>query len=170
MLGDFPWNRKIISCQKIITKIFTVRKTVKMSILSPVATLEMHEREGAAATNCYKNKSKTIQVELKGFRTTQTVTTTPPISVFTLSHPKNRDLFWVDPKVCFRNSQPWKKISTNNFHHSKLHPKQGLILIYEQNRTKLSEKLSRTKGAVKKLLKWVQLNFILSDPHNRKCW
>ena len=42
-LGAFDSIMKNRECQKIITKVFTVQETVKLRILSSVATLEAHK-------------------------------------------------------------------------------------------------------------------------------
>ena len=110
---------------------------VKLWVRSSVATLEAHKSGNGVETNCYKYKKITIEVLLGWLLTTRTAATTPRISIFTLSLLKIRAFHLMFPNVCFLISQRWKKISTNNFHQYKLHPKKNLSLEYEQNRTKL---------------------------------
>ena len=110
---------------------------VKSRIHSSVATLEAHKSESGVETKCYKHKRNTIGVLLEWILTTRTAATTPRISIFSLSLHKNRPVFLMFPNVCLLNSQKWKKISTNEFHHCKLHLYESLSLEYEQNRTKL---------------------------------
>ena len=105
---------------------------VKSRIHSSVATLEAHKSESGVETKCYKYKKNTIEVILEWFLTTRTAATTPRISIFTLSLLKIRAVFLMFPNVCFLISQRWKKISTNGFHHCKLHPQGRLGLEYEQ--------------------------------------
>ena len=88
-------------------------------------------------TNCHKYKRKTIGVLLEWFLTTRTAAITPRISIFTLSLLKIRAVFLMFPNVCLLISRRWKKISTNNFRHFKLHPWESLSLKYDRNRTKL---------------------------------
>ena len=83
------------------------------------------------------NTKKTIELILEWFLTTRTAATTPRISIFTLSLFKIRAVFLLFPNVCLIISQRWEKISTNGFHHCKLHPTENLSLEYERNRTKL---------------------------------
>ena len=65
-MGDFHGILKIRSCRKIKTKIITVRKTVKLRILSSVATLEVRVSESGVKTNCSKYKrNDTIEVILE---------------------------------------------------------------------------------------------------------
>ena len=84
-LTDFHRILKIRSCGKFKTKIITVRKTVKLWILSSVETLEAHKTESGMETNCYKYKTNTIEVLLEWFLTTHTAATTSRIIIFTLS-------------------------------------------------------------------------------------
>ena len=74
---------------------------------------------------------------LEWFLTTRTATTTPRISIFTLSLLKIRADFLMFPNVCLLICRGWKKISTNSFRHCKAHPWESLSLEYERNRTKL---------------------------------
>ena len=110
---------------------------VKLRIHSSVATLQAHKSESGVEINCHKNK-KTIEVILEWFLTTHTAATTPRISIITLSLLKIRAVFLMFTNVCFPISRRWNKISTNKFHHCKLHPRESLSLEYEQNRTELS--------------------------------
>ena len=59
------------------------------------------------------------------------------------------------PNVCFLISRRWKKISTNGFHHCKLHPSANLSLEYERNRTKL--RYWKIVANEKCTANWVQL-------------
>ena len=136
-MKDFHRILKIKNCRKIKTKISTVRKIVKSWIHSSVATLDAHKSESGVETKCYGYKKNTIGVLLEWILTTRTAATTPRISIFTLSLLKIRPVFLMFPNVCLLNSQRWKKISTNGFHHSKLRPQESLSLEYEQNRTNL---------------------------------
>ena len=111
---------------------------VKLWFHNSVATLEAHKSESGVETNCYKNKGNTIEVLLEWLLTTRTTATTPRISIFTLSLLKIRAVFLMFPNVCLLISQRWKKISTNGFHHCKLHPWESLSLEYKRNRTKLT--------------------------------
>ena len=61
----------------------------------------------------------------------------PRISIFTLSLLKIRPVFLMFPNVRLLISRRWKKISTNGFHHCKLHPWETLNFEYEQNRMTL---------------------------------
>ena len=61
-LGDFHCILKIKSFKKILTKIITVRKTVKLCILKSIANLEALKSESGVKKNCYKHKRKTIEV------------------------------------------------------------------------------------------------------------
>ena len=111
---------------------------VKSWFHSSVAPLAAYKSESGVDTNCYKYKKNTIGVILEWILTTRTAATTPRISIFTLSLLKIRSVFFlVFPNVCLLISQRWKKISTNGFHHCKLHPWESLSLEYEQNRTNL---------------------------------
>ena len=92
-LGDFHRNPKITGCRKIKTKIITVRKTVKLWILSSVATLEANKSESGVETNCYKYKTETIETNLEWFLPKRTTASTPRINIFTLSLPKIRAFF-----------------------------------------------------------------------------
>ena len=74
---------------------------------------------------------------LDWFSTTLTAATTPRISIFTLALLKIRAVFSMFPNVCLLISRTWKKISTNGFHHCKLHPRESLSLAYERNRKQL---------------------------------
>ena len=103
---------------------------VKSRIHSSVATLEAYKSESRVDTNCYKYKRNTIGVLLEWFVTTRTAATTSRVSCF-------RAVFLTFPNVCLLFSQRWKKISTNGYHHCKLHPKEKLSLEYKWNRTKL---------------------------------
>ena len=136
-LNDFHRILKIESCRKITTKIITVRKMVQLWIHSSVATLEAHKSESGVETKCYEYKRNTIRVLLEWFLTTRMAATTAGISIFTLSLLKIRAVFWMFPNVCLLISQRWKKISTNGFHHCKLHLWKKLGLELERNRTKL---------------------------------
>ena len=110
---------------------------VKLWFHSSVATLEAHKSESGVDTNCYEYNRNTIGVILEWISTTRTAATTPRISIFTLSLLKIRPVFLMFPNVCLLISRRWKKISTNSFHHCKLHPWESLSLEYEQNRTNL---------------------------------
>ena len=110
---------------------------VNLWIHSSVATLQAHKSESGMKTNFYKYKRKTIEVILEWFLTTRTAATTQRISIFTLSLLKIRAVFLMFPNVCFPISQIWKKISTNGFHHWKLHLSENLSLQYARNRTEL---------------------------------
>ena len=136
-LSDFYRIFKVRSCWKNKTKIITVRKTLKMRFHSSVASLEECKSESGVKTTCYKFKKNTIEMLLEWFLTTQTAATNPRISMFTLSLLKIRAVFLMFPNVCFLFSRNWKKISTNGFHHWKLHLKESLSLDYERNWTKL---------------------------------
>ena len=106
-------------------------------IHSSVATLEAHKSESGVGTNCYRYTRNIIEVILEWSLTTPTAATTPRFSIFTLSLLKIRALLLIFPNVCFLISQRRKKISTNGFHHCKLHLWESLSLEYERNRTKL---------------------------------
>ena len=134
-MGDFHRILKIKRCRKTKTKIITFRKTVKLWFHSSVATLEAYKSESGVETRCYEYKRNTIGVLLEWILTTRTAATTPRISIFTLSLLKIRLFFLMFPNVCLLISRRWKKISTNGFHHCKLHPWESLSLEYEQNRT-----------------------------------
>ena len=110
---------------------------VKSWIHSPVATLEAYKSESGVETKCYEYKRNTIGVLLEWILTTRTAATTPRISIFTLSLLKIRHVFLMFPNVCLLISRRWKKISTNSFHHCKLHLWENLSLEYERNRTNL---------------------------------
>ena len=110
---------------------------VKSRIRSSVATLEAYKSESGVEKKCYEYKRNTIGVILEWILTTRTAATTPRISIFTLSVLKIRPVFLMFPNVCLLISQRWKKISTNDFHHCKLHLQESLSLEYEQNRTNL---------------------------------
>ena len=110
---------------------------VKLWFHSSVATLEAYKSESGVGTNCYEYNRNTIGVILEWILTTRTAATTPRISIFTLSLLKIRPVFLMFPNVCLLNTQRWKKISTNGFHHCKLHLWESLSLEYERNRTKL---------------------------------
>ena len=110
---------------------------VKSWFHSSVATLEAYKSESGVDTNCYEYNRNTIGVILEWILTTRTAATAPRISIFTLSLLKIRPVFWMFPNVCLPISRRWKKISTNGFHHCKLHPEESLSLEYEQNRTNL---------------------------------
>ena len=121
-LADFHCIPKIKSCQKIKTKIITVRKMVKLRIHSSVATLEAYKSESGMKTICYKYKRITTEVLLEWFLATRMAATTPGIRIFTLSLLKIWAVFLMFPNVCLLIFQRWKKISTNSFPHCKLHP------------------------------------------------
>ena len=110
---------------------------VQLWFHSSVATLEAYKSESGVDTNCYKYKRNTIGVLLEWILTTRTAATTPRISIFTLSLLKIRPVFLMFPNVCLLISRRLKKISTNGFHHCKLHLYEILSLEYERNRTKL---------------------------------
>ena len=110
---------------------------VKLWFHSSVATLEAYKSESGVDANCYKNKGNTIGVILEWILTTLMAATTPRTSIFTLSLLKIRAVFLMFPNVCLLISQTWKKISTNGFHHCKLHLQESLSLEYERSRTKL---------------------------------
>ena len=133
----FSQHSKVKSCRKFKTKITTVRKMVKSWIHSSVATLEAHKSESGVETKCYEYKRNTIGVLLEWFLTTRTASTTPRISIFTLSLLKIRPVFLMFPNVCLLISRRWKRLLTNGFHHCKLNPEESLSLEYEQNRTNL---------------------------------
>ena len=110
---------------------------VKLWFHSSVATLEAYKSESGMNTNCCKYKMNTIEVILEWILTTRTAATTPRCSIFTLSLLKVTAVFLMFPNVCLPISQRWKQISTNGFHHCKLHPWESLSLENERNRTKL---------------------------------
>ena len=110
---------------------------VKSWIHSSVATLEAYKSESGVETKCYEYKRNIIEVLLEWILTTRTAATTPRISIFTLSLLKIRPVFSMFPNVCLLISRRWKKMSTNEFHHCKLHLQETLGLEYEQNRANL---------------------------------
>ena len=110
---------------------------VKSWFHSSVATLEAYKNESGVDTNCYKYNRNTIGVILEWILTTRTAATTPRFCIFTLSLIKNRPVFLMLPNVCLLISRRWEKISTNGFHHCKLHLCESLSLEYDQNRTNL---------------------------------
>ena len=65
ILADFHCILNFGSFRTVITKIFTVRNTMNLRILSSVATLETPETENGKKTNCYKLKKKTTGVTLE---------------------------------------------------------------------------------------------------------
>ena len=136
-LSDFHCILKIESCQKIKTTVITFRKLVNLWLHSSVATLEAYKSETGVDTNCYKYKWNTKGVILEWILTTRTAATTPRISIFTLSLLRIRAVFLMFANVCLLISQRCKKISTNGFHHCKLHLQKSSSLEYERNRTKL---------------------------------
>ena len=79
------------------TKIITIQKTIKLWILSSVATLEAHKTEERSKKKCYKYTRNTTGVNLEWFLTARTVATTPRISIFMLSLPKLRAQFLNGP-------------------------------------------------------------------------
>ena len=125
-----------LKLSKIETKYITVRNMLKSRIHSSVATIEAYKSEDGVETNCYEYKRNTKRVLLEWFSTTRTAVTTPRISIFTLSLLKIRAVFFMFPNVCLLISPRLKKISTNGFHHCKLHPWESLGLEYERNWTK----------------------------------
>ena len=80
-----------------MTSFVTVRKTVKLWNLSPVATLEVYKCDNGMKTDRYKYKKNTIEVILECFLTTRTAATTPRTSIFTLSLLKIRAFFKQSP-------------------------------------------------------------------------
>ena len=110
---------------------------IKLWFHSSVAILEAHESGSGVETNCYKYKRNTIGVILEWSLTTCTAATTPRFSTFTLSLLKIRAVFIMFPNVCLLISQRWKKISTSDFNHCKLHPWENLSLKYERNWTNI---------------------------------
>ena len=128
---------------------------VKSWFHSSVATLEAYKSESGVDTNCYEYNRKTIGVILEWILTTRTAATTPRISIFTLSLLKIRPVFLMFPNVCLLISRRWKKISTNGFHHCKLHLQESLSLEYEQNRMNLRYwKIVVTEKCIPKIAKW----------------
>ena len=92
-LADFHSILKKRSCGKFKTKIITVRKTVKLWILSSVETSEAHKTDSGVETNFYKYKTNTIDGLLEWFLTTHKAATTSRIIIFTLSLLKIRAFF-----------------------------------------------------------------------------
>ena len=70
-----------------------VRKTVKVWILSSIATSEAHESESGLETKCYERKGNKKGTILEWLLTMRMVTTTARISVFTLSLTKSEAFF-----------------------------------------------------------------------------
>ena len=66
---------------------------VKSWFHSSVATLEAYKSESGVKTKCYEYKKNTIGVLLERILTTRTATTTPRISIFTLSLLKIEPVF-----------------------------------------------------------------------------
>ena len=114
-----------------------VWKMVTLWVHCSVATLEAHKIGRGVETDCYKYKRNTIEVIMECFLTTRTAATTPRISIFMLSLLKIRAVFLMFTNVCLLVSQRWKKLSTNGFHHCKLHSWEIVSLEYESNGTKL---------------------------------
>ena len=119
-------------------RIITVRKTVKISILSSVATIEVHKSEHGMKTNCYKYKKNTIEVNFQWFLTTRTTTTAPLFGKFTPLRPVNRIFSKIVLKVCIQKSRRWHRIAINGFHHCKIRPKENLSLNYGRKWTKIN--------------------------------
>ena len=133
---------------------------VKLWNRSSVATLEAHKSESGVGTKCYEYQKNAIGVLLGWFLTTRTASTTPRISIFTLSLLKITAVFLMFPNFCLLISQRREKISTNGFHQCKTHPWESSSLEYEQNRTKLWYwKTVANENVPQKLVKWVQLKY-----------
>ena len=70
---------------------------LKSWIHSSVATLEAHESENWIETKCYKHRRNSMELLSEWFLTTHMAATTPRISIFTLSMPKNRAFYQMVP-------------------------------------------------------------------------
>ena len=110
---------------------------------------------------------------LEWFLTTRTPAVTPRISILTLSLLKIRAVFLMFPNACFLIAQRWKKISTNGFHHYKLHSEENLSLEYERSRTELkywkilaNEKCTPEIGELSSVKNWFWANHATEEVRN----
>ena len=135
-----------------------VRKTVKLGILSSVATLVVHKSEIGLETNCYKYKRKTIEVILEWFLATLMVATSPRISISTLSLHKIR-VFLNSPQCLYpfflEDEKRYRQTVFTIVNYIQI--KACVWNVSKIGRNWDSEKLLQTISVLRKSQNWLQL-------------
>ena len=135
-----------------------VRKTVKLGILSSVATLVVHKSEIGLETNCCKYKRRTIEVNLERFLATQMAATSQRISISTLSLHKI-SVFLISPQClypfCLEDEKRYRQTVFTIVNYIQI--KACVWNVSKIGRNWDSEKLLQTISVLRKSQNWLQL-------------